>query len=114
MKPHDHADVSKVHNNTGPLTSACAPAAPSVCGSQETVFRNTPALCSLWLYGVGYSRCAQLSSPRPPLAGHSAGRISVPEHTSQNIKSEYQSIESICCSEVTKRGNIRMKVITKS
>lgn len=107
----DHAKVSKAQDGTWPLTSACAPASLSVYGSQETAFHSTPALCSLWLCGVGYSQCARLSSPRPPLAGRSADRTSVPEHTSQNVKDENQSLARLYCSRVIKRGNIRMKLI---
>lgn len=68
------------------LTSACAPAALFVCGSLGTVSRSTPAPCSPWLGAAGCFRCAPPSSPRLPSAGHSAGKISVPEATQQEEK----------------------------
>lgn len=61
------------------LTSACAPAALFACVSLGTVSRSTPAPCSPWLGAAGCFRCAPPSSPRLPSAGHSAGKISVPE-----------------------------------
>lgn len=60
-------------------TSAFAPAALFACGSLGTVSRSTPAPCFPWLCAVGCFQCAPPSSPKPPLAGHSAGKTSVPE-----------------------------------
>ena len=60
-------------------TSACAPASPSACGSRGTVSRSTRGPCPPWRASAGCSRCGPPSSPRPPSAGHSAGRTSAPK-----------------------------------
>lgn len=62
-----------------PLTSACALAVPAASGSPGIASHSIPALCSLWHAAGGYFRCAPLFFPRPPSAGHSAGKTSVPE-----------------------------------
>lgn len=61
-----------------PLTSACALAVPAASGSLGIASHSIPALCSPWHGAAGYFRCAPLSFPRPPSAGHSAGKTSVP------------------------------------
>lgn len=62
-----------------PLTSACALAVPAASGSPGIASHSIPALYSLWHGAGGYFRCAPLFFPRPPSAGHSAGKTSVPE-----------------------------------
>lgn len=67
------------HPTASPLTSACALAVPAASGSLGIASHSIPALCSLWHGAGGYFRCAPLFFPRPPSAGRSAGKTSVPE-----------------------------------
>lgn len=71
-----------------PLTSACALAVPAASGSLGIASHSIPALCSPWHGAGGYFRCAPLSFPRPPSAGHSAGKTSVPGRAEREGRQE--------------------------
>lgn len=81
------AECSLGHHRTRGawLTSGSVPVAHAVCGSQETASRSIHVCGSPWLYGVGCFPFAQLFSPTPSSAHHTAGKFSAPKKTTETI-----------------------------